>query len=831
MADGINELNVRAVNDVVSGAATVIDLSLEAIEGIAIFMIDMYRSLYLCLIDLAIHGSLDLLVALLTEAESFITDAFQDVRTEVQGAVQNINKVINSSISVINDIPGVDIDAPQISVPTLSALSNVTISTSLISSLESLNSSIPTLDELRASLDSLISTPIDALRTQVNSSFSNATISVELLPVPAKQNVDLCGQLDTSFIDEIGHVMKKFAKIGLGLVGLAAVLLIVAGIFWERYRYRAFLEGVARARQAWQMDLGDKRSANLGETLSTPNLLSFLSAAQHPTVSLIFAKVASFFHLSAERRAAIHWFGAYICHPYALMFLALGVVGLLTVEIQLALIEGPLKRAAQDQANAGASDFSAQVLAVVNDKMNSTSVAFANATNTLIKELQDTTNDVVFGWVNSTTTAMNSTLNAFYDGLTDSITDFLGNTTLNDLALDLVYCLVGSKVLSIETGLTWLHDNAHVTLPTVSYSVLMLSSNRTQELTSDMTSPNSSISTTSIVDRMVDRYAASLRQQRLAFIICLAIWGVVAMMGLIGVFWKLRGSDMWAQHRGGSNNWPEEQEKPELRPFHLHATKPSHDDTVQGPPPSLSQYTFPIPSPPPPRSETSPWSSVAKLFQFQGSTSTEPRTRPTWPTLPKVEMRSLPSLPWLDSRAPREPDYYSDRREIEFEDLRTGETLDRQVPAQSGAAARLRAAVAGALRGGSRLGRTGSLTSLGPRHPSYDLYADKGEEEPSQTPARPPTASSSRPQPGLNNPFLDPPPKHGPQAPLSPPPIGVGYPTTFSRPMSSYAPLDVAAFPPMVPSTLRRQPSKYTPSSRPTPNPFATPFDDPGDTR
>lgn len=37
----------------------------------------MYRSLFLCLLDLVVHGSLDLVIAGVKEAEAFITSAFQ----------------------------------------------------------------------------------------------------------------------------------------------------------------------------------------------------------------------------------------------------------------------------------------------------------------------------------------------------------------------------------------------------------------------------------------------------------------------------------------------------------------------------------------------------------------------------------------------------------------------------------------------------------------------------------------------------------------------------------------------------------------------------------
>lgn len=284
----------------------------------------------------------------------------------------------------------VDIDVPEITIPSLDALTDVKLPSSILSSLESLNSSLPTLDSLRVSLNSLISAPIDSLRTQVNSTLSNATLSIEFLPVPAKQTVDLCSTLDTSFIDITGEAMAEFARISLGILALLAALFIAFNAFWERYRYRCYLDGVARAREAWRVDLGN---ASPEEALSTSNLLSFLSAAENPTLALFLARLSNCLRLTPQRRSRMHWLGNYVFHPAPTMFLFLGVPGLLMIQIQLAIVEGPVRTAVQGTASEGLGDFSAQVVAAVNGKMNETSVEFARDSNRLIGGLQEGVNE------------------------------------------------------------------------------------------------------------------------------------------------------------------------------------------------------------------------------------------------------------------------------------------------------------------------------------------------------------------------------------------------------------------------------------------------------
>lgn len=69
-------------------------------------MIDMYRSLYLCLLDLAVHGSITVLVRGIEEAQEFVTEAMQGVRTTIQAAVSGVNTGLEHTIGLVDKIPG-----------------------------------------------------------------------------------------------------------------------------------------------------------------------------------------------------------------------------------------------------------------------------------------------------------------------------------------------------------------------------------------------------------------------------------------------------------------------------------------------------------------------------------------------------------------------------------------------------------------------------------------------------------------------------------------------------------------------------------------------------
>ncbi|GAA6064016.1 hypothetical protein JCM10212_005499 [Sporobolomyces blumeae] len=695
MADGVNELNSKTISAVTNGAGTVLDLTLQALEAIILFMIDTYRSLFLCLLDLAVHGSLTLLINAIEEAQEFVTNALSTIRTDIQSAIGGINTGLEKTIGLIDKIPGVDIDTPSIDIPDLSALENVTLPSTIVDALTELNSSIPTLDEFRASMNQLISTPIELLRTNINATLSNRSIEVETLPVPAKQTVEICRGLDTSWIDDVGHDLAKFVKIAMSLVVLLMVLFILACAIWERYSYRNFIGGVMSAREAWLNDLLDKSTStahpsSASEALSKPKLLSFLNASSHPTLFSFVSRLQKILSVrSSNAKANLIWFLSYIAHPHAWAFLALGVVGLLVVQVQLWALRGPVKDLMTKRANEGAGEFSDSVVASINAKMSESSYEYANRTNKVILSVQDGINDDLFGWVNGTTEALNTTVVGFYDGLTDAITDVFDGTVLEDPILNLVYCLVGSKVDAISTALTWMHAHAHLSLPLVSPTILMLSDNRSQELTSGMTSPDSAVSTTSIVERMLNSYERSLEQQRTGFFVAIGIWALVVVMGVVGLVWRSRGQDRWDRWRGrverdrnGDDRCEkagfddDDEEKPSRRlfkPFHLRGgsnvithverpRSPSSRSPVDVPTlQHLAEYTFPQP-PPRERAAEAPQAEIdsdvavaprlepsaaswASLVDFFRPTPDEPDSTPPPPSLKKrLALGSLPSV-------------------------------------------------------------------------------------------------------------------------------------------------------------------------------------------
>jgi hypothetical protein len=69
---------------------------------------------------------------------------------------------------------------------------------------------------------------------------------------------------------------------------------------------------------------------------------------------------------------------------------------------------------------------------------------------------------------------VNSTLDAFVERTNTTLEDAFGGTVLHEPVKEVIKCLIGLKIASLQRGLTWVHEVAHVSFPTVSDQMFTL---------------------------------------------------------------------------------------------------------------------------------------------------------------------------------------------------------------------------------------------------------------------------------------------------------------------------------------------------------------------
>ncbi|KAI8992983.1 hypothetical protein BD414DRAFT_482951 [Trametes punicea] len=557
MAVATNQQITDAVNGTMNAARATMVLALTVMEAIINFIIDTYRSTFLCFLELVVRGGLSILIGAVAELSQFVTSTCNTIRSNIQNDISKANSAIQSAISAINKVnPFGNISVPQFSIPSLDALQNVTLPTDFEDSLKKLNNSLPSLSDLKKTVDSIVDTPFELLKKDINDTFAGLTFDVNALPVPEQNTVSFCDQMDTSVVDDLGRDLVKAVKIGIVIMVILILLLIAANCALEWYKWRVMKQHFQRTRDAWITDPAvqhvslSKSSAPLVD-MSDHNLMCLQATSAHPLLMRLATKLSTWLRLSPSQYIHLQWFFHYVFHPPALACFLIGFFGLLSVELQLLAI-GPLSAKYTAQANQSVSDFSNLIATSINASMYNQSAAYANSINGRVDTVQSTINDGLFGWVNSTTTTLNDTINAFYTDIQDAVSTVFNGTILESPVQEFIRCFIGSKVDAIENALTFLHNNLHVDVPRVNDSVLAA-----QPIAQAAIGGGNDDDSQGLLGRVIAAYVKSLEKERVMFGIFMGLWGLVVLMALAIIFWHSYGRALLEARR--RRRWQREQ--------------------------------------------------------------------------------------------------------------------------------------------------------------------------------------------------------------------------------------------------------------------------------
>ncbi|KAG1832363.1 hypothetical protein EV424DRAFT_23058 [Suillus variegatus] len=653
MAIASNQLIADTINGTMNDARAALILSLTVMEAIINFLIDIYRSTFLCFLELIVGGGLALLIAAVQEITSFLQSTITTIVSGLQNDATSLNSAITSVVNELNKVnPFSKITAPQFNVSSLDSLSSITIPTDFENALIQLNNSLPTVSSIKNSIESLVDTPFEAVKSDINSTFQGLVFDVSTLPVPAQNTVSFCNNLDTSSIDDLGNDLLTITKIGTIILIIVLFALLAGHCALEWYKWHCLQSHLRRTREAWVSDPTTVYTSSASApsvTLTNHNLLMLQTDAQHPLLTRIANTLSAKLRMSASQHTHLRWFLHYIFHAPALACFLIGFFGLLSVQIQL-LAVGPLEAKYTAQAAASVQDLSSTIFVQVNSSMYNQSSSYAGSINARVETVQSSVNDGLFGWVNGTTTTLNTTLNNFYTDVQNIVASVFNGTILENTAQDFVRCIIGSKVDALEEALTFLNENLNVDLPTVNETVLVLSSSDVNEITQPIATAalgGGQSNSSGLIGRLVATYVDSLKQERIMFALFLILWGVVVVMGLAIVFWHSYARNWVEAYK--KRKWRKEQRNDDIvaafpdAPSIIHISKDSEKGEKT---PDMGFRSFtPLPEP----------RSAFSLNLFSRSAnhplkSLEPRFEKSWDSFfheggePKVERQQQPSI-------------------------------------------------------------------------------------------------------------------------------------------------------------------------------------------
>ncbi|KEF57629.1 uncharacterized protein A1O9_05547 [Exophiala aquamarina CBS 119918] len=531
MSQGVNELAAKGVEKSVNGLMEMSTLSVTAVEEIAVFVIGMMTNTYLCLITLAVTGSLQSVIGVLDSAQKGLNTLTKTLGDDLGSVVGDFEDKYNSLVKSLSSFFSIGGQIPT--PPTLDlskqedAVRKLQLPPNLDAELQKLNKSIPTFDEVKNFTESIIRLPFEEVKKLMAESMGNYTFNRSVFPVPQKEQLSFCGEDDgiNDFFNKLTGLAHLARRVFIGVLVVLAVLVMIPMAWREIKRYR-------RAQE---------RSLLVNANARDPMDIVYL--VSRPYSSSAGLKLSRGYE-SQRKKNLIRWVIAYATSEAALFVLAIALAGLFACLCQAILLSALAKQvpALSDQVGA----FSDKVVA----QLNNASEQWAVGTNAVITSTGQDINTDMLGWVNTTTTAINDTLNMFVDKTTEILNDTFGGTPLYDPIMDVLNCLALMKIAGIQKGLTWVSDHAHVEFPLLENDTFSLGAVQSLSSSSDPDDSFLSLSgdatsdrISSAVARFIDTIEDGIRTEALISTGILLLWVFIVFTGVIRALTLWYGRD------------------------------------------------------------------------------------------------------------------------------------------------------------------------------------------------------------------------------------------------------------------------------------------------
>lgn len=513
MSKGLNEMTASGVEKAVSGLMTMLEMSVTGVEEIVLFVIHMMTSTYLCLITLAVSGSLHAAVEIGTAINKQLDETIDEVTNDMGNAVKSVSDGINSIMDKINfNLPG--FEKPTINLDQqIAKLKALELPPEMQQGLQKLNESIPTFSEVQNFTDNLIRTPFEEVKKLIQG-MENFEFDRQLLPVLQKEALNFCseGNSISDFFDDLITMAYSARKIALGLLIAAAIIVCIPMAWMEVRRYRKMQERAALFQEGHEgMDV--------------------VYLASRPTSSGIGLWFGRRFG-SARRQAVMRWTWAYATSVPMMFLLALGIAGLFSCFCQYLLLKA-VKDKAPELTNQVA-DFAEKVVM----SLNNASMSWSGGVNGAVGKLDEKLNDDIFDWVNQSTTAVNDTLNGFVSEMSSTLNSTFGGTVLYDPIKEVLNCLIGLKIASFQKGLTWVQEHAHVAFPGVANNTFSMAAlvdkSGSESAAQLLANPNDKAKDeiTEAVDHVIEKLMSGIQTEALISTTLILIWLLISLGGL-----------------------------------------------------------------------------------------------------------------------------------------------------------------------------------------------------------------------------------------------------------------------------------------------------------
>ncbi|EEB05846.1 conjugation protein [Schizosaccharomyces japonicus yFS275] len=520
IAKGASHLIASGIQHSVKAMYEVLIDAIIALEGLIIFFIKFIYGTYLCLIQLTVNGSLTAIADVGEKIGDYVNSTLKVIANGIASTVSVFQKVINnvdSRLTIIAKWIGENVTLPNITIPELDKLRNFSIPSSFDSSLEKLKTGI-NFDSAINATEKVIREPLDKLKVVLKEQVGNFSFNESILPIPAVTTVYYCDDLTTNNAHQVlGIVLRDTIKVVVVILVALCIWFTIPAFFrewwtWTRIRIKAS---------------GLLQEFTLNEKLDPIRLVTSVYTPFSSLIRFVCRKLSH----SPPVQYSIQWFFLYVTHQPALLILGIGLAGVLASLVQLYMLRK--LQAAIPKLSTVANYTMIDTGKILSNVSN----VWANETNQVLLNSQNHLNTLLFSYVNSTTSTFNNTLNTFMNGLNGTLFDFFNGTLLESPLQSVMKCLVYNKIENIEKAITWIHEKAHISFPTVPNNLLNDTIANETATNSNNTSNFTRLLSTGVNNTIITFQRSASQELRISlfFVYC---WCAICFAGILAIVYS-----------------------------------------------------------------------------------------------------------------------------------------------------------------------------------------------------------------------------------------------------------------------------------------------------
>jgi hypothetical protein len=171
MAQGVNELAAKGIESAIRALERTLLLMITGVQEIVLFIVHLMTSTYVCLITLAVRGSVAVAVDALKEITDFVNKAMDGIFTELESGMKTVQDALNDAGKVLQNIPtfiGGKATIPKIDFPAVNQLKDgLKIPDDFQRKLDDLENNIPTFQEVKEAGNNAIRFPLKILIVRI----------------------------------------------------------------------------------------------------------------------------------------------------------------------------------------------------------------------------------------------------------------------------------------------------------------------------------------------------------------------------------------------------------------------------------------------------------------------------------------------------------------------------------------------------------------------------------------------------------------------------------------------------------------------------------------